>query len=151
MIFVLCFHLFCFSDSTYGWNHTTRCLSFSDLFYLASFSQGPSMLLPMARFHFFFFLLATLASYGSSWARDGIWAAAVLYATDLAKWDPLTYCSGWGLNLSLHGDWSHSCWILNPLHHRGNASFFYYLFYLLIYTNLYIYTSSSSIHPLIDT
>ena len=40
-----------------------------------------------------FFFMAAPVAYGSSWARDGIQAAAVNYTAAVAMLDPLTHCN----------------------------------------------------------
>ena len=50
------------------------------------------------------FFLATLAAYGSSWARDQIWAAAATYTTAAARPDPSSTVPGWGSNSHCSGD-----------------------------------------------
>ena len=41
--------------------------------------------------------MATPAAYGNSQARDGIQATAIVYVAAVATLDPLTYCSGLGI------------------------------------------------------
>ena len=43
------------------------------------------------------FFMAAPRAYGSSWARDGIQASAVTQATAVAMPDPLTHCTGSGI------------------------------------------------------
>ena len=44
--------------------------------------------------------MAALVAYESSLAMDGIWAAAVTYAVDVAVPDPLTHCARLGIEPS---------------------------------------------------
>ena len=46
---------------------------------------------------FFFFLMATPEAHESSWARDPIRALAATCATVAATADPLTHCTGLGV------------------------------------------------------
>ena len=62
-ILCLCFcfvmllvHLFCFSELTYKQNYIVVYLSLPDLFHLAHYLLGPSMLFQVARFHSFLWL-----------------------------------------------------------------------------------------------
>ena len=41
--------------------------------------------------------MATPTAYGSSWAKDQIWATAATYATAMATQDPLTHCARLGI------------------------------------------------------
>ena len=81
--------------------------------------------------------MVTPMAYGSSWARDWIWAAAVTYTAAVATMDPLTHWAGlgWGSNLSLCSDLSHCSWILNPLHHSRNSciKLFYFFNFVLFF------------------
>ena len=78
-------------------------------------SSQQSLIPSPAFFFFFFFLMTAFKPYGSSQARDWIWAVA---ATHL---DPLTYCTELGIKLHLHSDLGCYSQILNPLHHSGNS------------------------------
>ena len=60
---------------------------------------------------------ATAMAYGSSQARDWIWASAAIYATSKAMPDPLTHCTGTRINPSCCSQ------ILNPLCHSRNSHF----------------------------
>ena len=51
---VLLTYVFVYLPSTYEWKSQGNCLSLSDLFGLAQYPQGPSMLLEMAKFHLFY-------------------------------------------------------------------------------------------------
>ena len=44
-----------------------------------------------------FLKMAAPAAYGSSWARDWIWATAITYTIAVAMLDPLTYCTRPGI------------------------------------------------------
>ena len=74
-------------------------------------------------FHFFifYFLRSTPMAYGTFWARDWIWAAAVIYSTAVTTPDSLTHCTGPGSNPCLCSSLSHCSWILDPLHHSRNS------------------------------
>ena len=50
---------------------------------------------------FFIFLITIPTAYGNSWARDWIWTAALIYAIAVATSDPLTYCTGLGIEPKL--------------------------------------------------
>ena len=52
-------------------------------------------------FFFFFFFMTAPAAYGSSRARDWIWAPAVTYIIAVAMPDPLTHCIGLGIKPTL--------------------------------------------------
>ena len=55
-------------------------------------------------------------AYGSSRARDWIWAIAVTYAAAVATLDPLTHCAMWGIEPALH-HWPQA----TVLCHSGNS------------------------------
>ena len=74
---------------------------------------------PTATSSFFFFLMATPLTYGSSWSWDWIWA---IYVTAAAILDPLTHGACWGSNPCLHSNQSCCSEILNPLHHSRHSS-----------------------------
>ena len=60
-------------------------------------------------------LMAKPVAYGSSWARDWIWAMDATYTTAVTTEDPLTHCASQGSYLGLCSDLNHWSWILNPL------------------------------------
>ena len=72
--------------------------------------------------YFYSFLLAIPKAYGSSWARDQIWATYAAYIIAVALPDPQTHCARLGIELAM----PETSWIVNPLHYRGNSlpSFF---------------------------
>ena len=87
---------------------------------------------------YIFNFMATPTSYGSSWARDWIWAIAV---TTL---DPLSHCAGPAeFNLHRHSDPSCCSQILNPLHYGRNS----YSQYFIITINFFVIVRFISIHP----
>ena len=71
-----------------------------------------------------FFFMATPMAYGSSQARDWVWASV---ETTL----PLAHCAGQGIETKPQGDLSHCSWILNPLHHSVNSKELYHFFKVL--------------------
>jgi len=46
---------------------------------------------------FFLNFMATVAAFGSSWARDWIQATVATYTTAMATPDPLIHCTGLGI------------------------------------------------------
>ena len=48
--------------------------------------------------------MAALVTYGSSWAREGIRVAAMIYSTATAMLDPLTHCTKLGIKSYLHSN-----------------------------------------------
>ena len=81
----------------------------------------PAFWAPPGDLVLFCFLMATPAAFGSSWARDWIWAAAVTYSTAAAMLDPSPTALGWGWNPHLYSNTSCRSWILNPLCHSENS------------------------------
>ena len=79
----------------------------------------------------FFFFMATLVAYGNDTARDGIRAAAVIYAIAAATPDSLTRCTSQGSNLCLPRNPSCCSRILNLLRHSGNYRAVFVLFCLV--------------------
>ena len=59
--------------------------------------------------------------YGSSQAKDRIWAAAVNYVIAAAMPDPLTCCTGPGSNLYLYSDPSGCSQIISLLSRTKNS------------------------------
>ena len=84
-------------------------------------SDTDSILVSGILVSFCLFLMAAPMTYGSSWAKNWIWAVAATYTTASAMPDPLTHCTGHGLNPCLCSELSHFDWILNPLHHSRNS------------------------------
>ena len=68
------------------------------------------------------FLMASLAAYGNSWARDWIRATDSTYTTAATMLDPLTHCACQGRNLDLCSNPSCCCQILNPSHSGCSSS-----------------------------
>lgn len=58
-------------------------------------------------FVYLFSFKAIPTAYGSSWAKDHIWATAVTYTVTVATPDPHPTALGWGSNLCLSNDLSH--------------------------------------------
>ena len=69
--------------------------------------------------------MAVLMAYGSSWARDWIWATAVTYTTAATVWDPLTHYTRLGSNLHLCSNPSRYSQIFNPIRHDRNSCHFF--------------------------
>ena len=72
--------------------------------------------------------MAAPTAYGSSEARDWIWATATTYATAAAMQDPLTHDARPGSNWHLHSDQAASQ-ILNPLSYSKDSQTHFLFFH----------------------
>ena len=92
----------------------------------AQIMLNPQTLLMLNRIFFFFSFRAIPMAYGSSQARDWIWATAMTYTAAAANSDPLTHCLRW--NLLLHSNPSCCNQVLNPLCHSRNSWILIFIF-----------------------
>ena len=71
-----------------------------------------------------FFFMAAPTAYGSSWARDWIWAEAVTYAAPVAMPDPLTHRTRLQIELSCCSGFLTQCATV------GTPRFFFFFVFL---------------------